>query len=172
MMARSAGVHDVMIVDLASSMSIVNGCTRENPEMRYVAMDSAVCQPYADKRLWIPRIHCNEMSMKALNYVARNTIGSFLTSSPDPDTNEYKVISMACDYAVDRLKEEKIRGQNLLHSLPQLSAIIHDVSKLMQEEGEKNDLNDAPECWNVFAMIIVHTALANFYKKSQQKKMD
>jgi len=109
--------------------------------------------------------------MKALNYVARNTIGSFLTSSPNEGTNEYKVISMACDLAVDRLKEEKIRGQNLLHSLPQLASIIQDVTTLMEDEGAKHDLHDAPECWNVFAMIIVHTALANFYKKSQ-KKMD
>jgi len=38
MMARSAVVHDDMMLDFASSISSVTGCTRENPEMRYVAM--------------------------------------------------------------------------------------------------------------------------------------
>ena len=106
------------------------------------------------------------MSIKALNYVTRNTIGSFLTSSSDTTTAEYKVVSKACDMAVELLKEEKIRGQNLLHSLPQLASIIRDVTNFMEKDAAENDLNDARECWNVFAMIIVHSALANFYKKN------
>jgi len=114
------------------------------------------------------------MSIKALNYVTRNTIGAFLTSSPDESSDEYKVVSKACDMAVERLKEDKIRGQNLLHSLPQLASIIRDVTNFMEMEAAEHDLNDARECWNVFAMIIVHSALANFYKKnlSMDKKND
>ena len=115
------------------------------------------------------------MSIKALNFVARNTIGAFLTSSPDTTTAEYEVVSKACDMTVERLKEEKVRGQNLLHCLPQLASIIRDVTNFMEKEAAEKDLHDSRECWNVFAMIIVHSALANFYKKNlfnQDKKND
>ena len=114
------------------------------------------------------------MSLKSLNYVARNTIGTFLTSSPEDSSNkdEHELISMACEMAVDRLKAEKIRGQNLLHSLPQLSSIIRDLTDFMEAESAKRDLNDSKECWNVFAMTIVHTALAHYYTKSVKGKMD
>lgn len=116
------------------------------------------------------------MSFKAINFTARNTIGSFLTSAPESSMNkaEYEVVSIACDKAVESLKAEKIRGHNLLHSLPQLASIIADVTDLMVSESSKRDLNDAKECWNAFAMIIVHSALANYYKKSEfaKGKMD
>lgn len=117
-------------------------------------------------------IYNYKMSLKSLNYIARNTIGSFLTSSPEDSSNqdEHELIAMACDMAMSRLKVEKIRGQNLLHSLPQLAAIIRELTIFMEEEADKRELSDSKECWNVFAMTIVHTALAHYYKKSETMK--
>lgn len=112
------------------------------------------------------------MSIKALNYTARNTIGAFLTSTPDSKKSdkEYAVVTKGCDLAVERLKAEKIRGLNLLNSLPQVASIINDVTDAMEKEGEGLDIHDDHECWYAFASVIVYTAMANHYKKTEYAK--
>ena len=109
------------------------------------------------------------MSLDQINVAARTHLGFFLTTGPKTTstTDEHIVVKAGVDVAVERLKEMKIRGSNILSNLPELKEIVDEVAKTMEASGDKNNFADCLENWTTYAHMIVFAAIANYNAKIQ-----
>ena len=115
--------------------------------------------------------------LNQLNVAARTHLGFFLTTGPKTSAtaDEHAVVKAGVDIAVERLKDQKIRGSNVLANLPEIKTIVDEVAKAMEASGDKNNCADCLENWTTYAHMIVFAAIANYNAKIQNyldKKSD
>ena len=109
------------------------------------------------------------MSFDQINVSSRTHLGFFLTSGPKTEktSDEYAVVKIGVDIAVDRLKLCKIRGANILNNLPEVKEIVDQVASAMEAAGDKYNYADCLENWTTYAHMIVFAAMANYNAKMQ-----
>lgn len=109
------------------------------------------------------------MSLDQINVAARTHLGFFLTSGPKNESNkdEHAVVQVGVDMAVNRLKDCKIRGANVLNNLPEIKEIVDEIALAMEKAGDENNCSDCLENWTTTAYMIVFAAIANYNAKMQ-----
>ena len=108
-------------------------------------------------------------SLDQVNFAARTHLGFFLTTGPKTTatSDEHAVVKTGVDIAVERLKDQKIRGINVLANLPEIKTIVDEVAKAMEAAGDKYNCADSLENWTTYGHMIVCAALANYNAKIQ-----
>jgi len=109
------------------------------------------------------------MSLEQINVSSRTHLGFFLTTGPKTEktADEYAIVKIGVDIAVDMLKYCKIRGANILNNLPEIKEIVDEVALAMEAAGDKYNNADSLENWTTYAYMIVFAAMANYNAKMQ-----